>query len=108
MKPSTPGSFLPLVLSTCAAALQPPTQAVLAGTSTPKVKVIGRNSAYYTQVVKDDQLFKVEQLVVYPDRPSMYVPGSPTTPILVAFVYVTCLYLFVVNLSQRRILLCLP
>lgn len=46
-------------------------QQVLAETILPKVGVRGRNSAYYTQVAKEDQLFNVRYLVAYPDKPAV-------------------------------------
>lgn len=52
--------------------LQP--QSVLADQNTvlPRVRVNGRNSAYYTQVSKEEQLFAVRYLVAYPDTPAVY------------------------------------
>lgn len=73
MRLSTSSFLLPLALSARAATLQSHNQRVLTDPSTSKVRVSGRNNAYYTQADKDDQLFKVERLVVYPDDLALYV-----------------------------------
>ncbi|KAF2747024.1 hypothetical protein M011DRAFT_526417 [Sporormia fimetaria CBS 119925] len=52
-----------------------------------RVPVNGHNSAYYTQVPKEEQLFKVRYLVTYPDVPavnshiSIYLYGHIPSPL---------------------------
>lgn len=59
------------LLLACVYATPPQPQQVLADTVLPQVGVNGRNSAYYTQVAKEDQLFTVRYLITYPDTPNV-------------------------------------
>lgn len=67
MKLSIIGTVLTLVFLVYAIVVLSHFQELLMDTPNPKSNVPGRNHAYYTQVMKDDQIFRVRELLVYPD-----------------------------------------